>query len=50
MIRFWWGITTSLAGLVFWALVIGFVIGLVLGLRLGLAWDGDLAAFDAVWR
>jgi uncharacterized membrane protein len=50
MIGFWWEVTTSLAGLVFWVLVIGLVIGLVLGLRLGLAWDGDLAAFDAVWR
>jgi ABC-type proline/glycine betaine transport system permease subunit len=48
--RLWWEFTTSLAGLVFWTLVIGIVIGLVLGVRMGLAWDGDLAAFEAVRR
>lgn len=48
VVQMWWEFTKSLVGLLFLALVVGLVIGLVLGVRMGLAWDGDLAAFDAV--
>jgi cytochrome bd-type quinol oxidase subunit 1 len=48
VVQMWWEFTKSLVGLLVLALLVGLVIGLVLGVRMGLAWDGDLAAFDAV--